>query len=352
MNARRLRNPFRFDPWHLPLGERRRAAGAPSPVFREFVGHPRKDAFWERRDLSRGRRCRAGPPLERLVRRPARRLASRLAGRCGAARRRRRRRGAAARDRTDRPRADPLSSGRVGRIEVGRDALVVRPGAALLRLLAARARNGVEHDPAVQVYVVGADRWRTADTWPLPGTEFTRLYLHSRGRARRAEGGELSRETPGDESSDSFSYDPDVLRLRTGWAAACGTLASELDDRRPVEVAPDVLVYSTPALTTDLEVVGPLVGDAVRLVVGAGHRLHRGARRCVPRRLRAARAGRHRAVAVWSDGHDGTPRASDERLATSVITTSTCAPPAICSPPGTACASRYRAATSGATTAT
>ena len=29
------------------------AAGAPSRTFREFVSHPRRDAFWERRDLSR-----------------------------------------------------------------------------------------------------------------------------------------------------------------------------------------------------------------------------------------------------------------------------------------------------------
>ena len=35
-------------------------------------------------------------------------------------------------------------------------------------------------------------------------------------------------------------------------------LAAELDDRRSLEARPDVLVYSSPALTTDLEVVGPV----------------------------------------------------------------------------------------------
>ena len=54
MDARELRNPFRFDPWHLPLARTDEAAGAPSTAFRDFVAHPRRDAFWERRDLSRG----------------------------------------------------------------------------------------------------------------------------------------------------------------------------------------------------------------------------------------------------------------------------------------------------------
>ena len=53
MNARRLRNPFRFDPWHLPLIEADDAAGARSRVFKEFVTHCRRDAYWEKRDLSR-----------------------------------------------------------------------------------------------------------------------------------------------------------------------------------------------------------------------------------------------------------------------------------------------------------
>ncbi len=40
MDARRLRNPFRFDPWHLPLVDADDAAGARSRAFNEFVGPP------------------------------------------------------------------------------------------------------------------------------------------------------------------------------------------------------------------------------------------------------------------------------------------------------------------------
>jgi putative CocE/NonD family hydrolase len=33
--------------------------------------------------------------------------------------------------------------------------------------------------PRVRVFVMGANQWRTADAWPLPGTRFDTLYLHA-----------------------------------------------------------------------------------------------------------------------------------------------------------------------------
>ncbi len=255
MDTQRLRNPYRFDPWHLPLASADEAAGAPSPTFKEFVGHPRRDAFWERRDLSRadvavpglhwsgwydvlldgslcGWRAAAarhgdGAQVQQLVLGP-----------------------------TDHA-LTPMSSGRVGRIEVGRDDWSFDRVERFFERWLRGTQNGVENDSAVRVYVVGGHRWRSADSWPLPGTEFTSFYLHSRGRAMTTEGGELSREVPADEVPDRFLYDPDAPVAywldRSLW-----DLASQLDDRRPVEARPDVLVYSTPPLTANLEVVGPL----------------------------------------------------------------------------------------------
>ena len=255
MNTQRLRNPFRFDPWHLPLVSADEAAGAPSQVFREFVSHPRKDAFWERRDLSRA--DVAVPGLHWSGWYDILLDGSLRGWRAAAAHH-----GIAAGVQqlvigpTDHA-LTPVSSGRVGRIDVGRDHWSFDRVQRFFDCWLRGARNDVERDPAVRVYVVGADRWRTADSWPLPGTEFTCLYLHSRGRAMTAEGGELNRETPGDEASDSYSYDPDCPAAY--WLGrSLSDLASELDDRRPVEARADVLVYTTPALTTDLEVVGPL----------------------------------------------------------------------------------------------
>ncbi len=60
------------------------------------------------------------------------------------------------------------------------------------------------------MYVVGADRWRTADSWPLPGAELTRFHLQAgAARSRQAAGGSVV-GPPGDEPPDRFIYDPDA----------------------------------------------------------------------------------------------------------------------------------------------
>ncbi len=44
--------------------------------------------------------------------------------------------------------------------------------------------NGADKDAPVRVFVMGANVWRDAQDWPIPGTRFTKFYLHSRGQAR------------------------------------------------------------------------------------------------------------------------------------------------------------------------
>jgi hypothetical protein len=39
--------------------------------------------------------------------------------------------------------------------------------------------NGVDKDPAVRVWVMGENRWRSFDGWPVPGTQWTKYYLYS-----------------------------------------------------------------------------------------------------------------------------------------------------------------------------
>ena len=145
----------------------------------------------------------------------------------------------------------------MGRIDVGRDHWSFD---LVQRFVDRRLRGhetGADHEPAVRVFVVGAGRWRTADSWPLPGTRFARYHLHSRGAAGAGEGGVLSLESPGDETPDRFVYDPDDPV--TAWLGrSLWDLAAELSDRRRLEARPDVLVYTTDRLVADLEVVGPL----------------------------------------------------------------------------------------------
>lgn len=110
--------------------------------------------------------------------------------------------------------------------------------------------NEVASQAPVRIYVMNSG-WRQGQEWPLEGTEWTRFYLHSAGRAISLNGdGRLTRDTPGSEPPDVFLYSP-LNPTPTGGADG-------IYDQRAVETRFDVLVYSTPPLSEPLEVTGPV----------------------------------------------------------------------------------------------
>ena len=118
--------------------------------------------------------------------------------------------------------------------------------------------TGIDEEPPIRIFVMGANQWRSEQEWPLERTEYTRFYLHSSGRANSSFGdGALSTDAPEVESFDSYSYDPEnpvpTLGGQSMFADNTGPR-----DRRPIERRDDVLVYSTAPLTRDLEVTGPV----------------------------------------------------------------------------------------------
>ncbi|MDT9600214.1 CocE/NonD family hydrolase [Sphingosinicella rhizophila] len=111
----------------------------------------------------------------------------------------------------------------------------------------------LDADPRVHIFVVGANQWWEADTWPLPGTRQTPLYLHSQGRANSHRGdGALSFARPRNESPDSYVSDP-LDPVRFPWRLEDGPV-----DDRPVAARPDVLCYTSDVITQPLDVVGPI----------------------------------------------------------------------------------------------
>jgi putative CocE/NonD family hydrolase len=123
--------------------------------------------------------------------------------------------------------------------------------------------NGIGHEAPVRLFVMGPDRWREEQDWPLPDTEFRRYHLHSGGHANTAEGdGVLSGEPPGAEPEDTFLYDPlDPVPSVGGATVLTGAAVSANAgprDQRQVEARTDVLCYTTPPLESDLEVTGPI----------------------------------------------------------------------------------------------
>jgi putative CocE/NonD family hydrolase len=113
----------------------------------------------------------------------------------------------------------------------------------------------------VRIFVLGANRWRDEDEWPLARAQETKYYLHSAGKANSATGdGVLSITLPAAETNDQYTYDPANPAPTVGGPLCCDSahLAPGPRDQRSVEARPDVLIYSTPALQEDLEVTGPV----------------------------------------------------------------------------------------------
>jgi putative CocE/NonD family hydrolase len=104
--------------------------------------------------------------------------------------------------------------------------------------------NGLDADPRVQVFVMGANEWRGSEEWPLPGTRFVPFHL-------RADGG-LSAEAPAAEAPDGYRYDP-ADPVRSAWSMHNGPI----DDAALLE-RPDVLSYTTDPLDEALDVIGPV----------------------------------------------------------------------------------------------
>ena len=119
----------------------------------------------------------------------------------------------------------------------------------------------VSDDGRVRLFVLGKNAWRTEDEWPLSRARVRRYYLHSRGKANSAYGdGWLSEAPPGSEPFDVFLYNPvDPIPTRGG------AITGQLDilpagafDQSGIEERQDVLVYTTPPLSEDTEVTGPV----------------------------------------------------------------------------------------------
>jgi uncharacterized protein len=112
--------------------------------------------------------------------------------------------------------------------------------------------------PRVRLFVMGDNRWRDEDDWPLARTEWTRWYLHPAGS--------LSAAAPrAGAPASHFRYDPadpaptvGGATLMTGGPDGGVSWMGGARDQRAVEARPDVLSFTSEALASDLEVTGPL----------------------------------------------------------------------------------------------
>ncbi len=121
--------------------------------------------------------------------------------------------------------------------------------------------------PPVAVFETGINTWRTPAAWPPPHAREAALYLES--------GGGISLDRPVAAGADLYTSDPAKpipFRVRPitsrhrdyeSWGEWL------LDDQRPVEDRPDVLVYRSEILPTPLTVAGDVVATLFASTTGS-----------------------------------------------------------------------------------
>ncbi len=108
-----------------------------------------------------------------------------------------------------------------------------------------------DESPPVRLFVMGAEKWVDFPSWPPPGSQPQRWYLHA--------GGRLDPNTPTDGGPDTYVYDPAAPTPVVG-----GTLLRRSGGRRdqaPTEGRSDVLVFTSEVLRKDIEVIGEVTAE-------------------------------------------------------------------------------------------
>ncbi len=115
--------------------------------------------------------------------------------------------------------------------------------------------------PDIRWFVMGANVWKSSSQWPPHDTHTRAYYLAGDGRANTLKGdGKLESAPPATSPPDHFTYDPHDPVPTAGGAVCCDPSVFPWGpmDQRPLELRPDVLVYTTPVLKHDVEVTGPI----------------------------------------------------------------------------------------------
>ncbi len=244
----------------MPISKIDDYAGMPSPSWKTIVAHDGRDAYWKKHTcegrfgdvevgffLQNGWFDNIGPNVFSFF--------NEITGSAGFSKSSRRRYTCL--------RVGPWRHGvnmLEGEIDYGPEALVTEePEVDFLTSLLRGKRPRTAANPApLQIFVMGANRWRFENEWPLKRTQWTPFYLGSGGHANTSKGdGWLSRDPVGTKTCapDVFTSDP------ANPVPSCGGRGAENSAQRnqsEIEKRKDVLVYTLPALTEPLEVTGPV----------------------------------------------------------------------------------------------
>jgi putative CocE/NonD family hydrolase len=131
------------------------------------------------------------------------------------------------------------------------------------RWLRDSATAAYDAEPPVSIFVMGENRWRHEESWPIERAIATEFFLGSGGRANTAagDGRLLGSVASGDHATpDHYLSDPRDPVPTAGGQLCCPVhwSPSGAFDQKGVEARSDVLVYTSDALEQPTEISGPV----------------------------------------------------------------------------------------------
>jgi putative CocE/NonD family hydrolase len=147
----------------------------------------------------------------------------------------------------------------LGEVDFGADALIDLDG-YIHRFLDEHVKGVTPSQPAapVRIFVMGANEWRDAQSWPPQDAPSTVFHFSSGGHAnsRFGDGRLVSLAVTSAEPPDEWTHDPDrpVPFITDESSAQIGGP----DDYLAIESRGDVLVFTSDPLPEPLEIIGPV----------------------------------------------------------------------------------------------
>ncbi len=137
-----------------------------------------------------------------------------------------------------------------GHPELGRTYRTAEIPELLAKWYTAVREGSFDSWPRVIFYLMGANEWRTADSWPIAGADRVSFYLGPDGTLRT--------QPRTGSGSDRYVYDPAQPTPTLGGSIVSNVYPPGSVDVREVQERSDVISYTTESLEHDLDVAGPL----------------------------------------------------------------------------------------------
>jgi putative CocE/NonD family hydrolase len=115
----------------------------------------------------------------------------------------------------------------------------------------------IDEEPPVRLFVMGVNRWRDEQEWPLRRAQLQSWHLQADAGDDARAGGGLRPPPPGEAPPSTFCLEPDdPVPTRGGNLLMTGKYARGPVDQLRTETRPDVLLFTSDILQRPMEVTG------------------------------------------------------------------------------------------------